>query len=119
MEIRPFRVAVPQATLDDLGERLARTRWPDEVEAAGWDYGVPLAYMRELVGHWRERFDWRAQEGRINAFANFRAEVDGLGIHFIHERGRGPDPLPLLMLHGWPSSLVEMLGLIPFLTDPG
>jgi len=118
MVIRPFTVDVPQAVLDDLRERLARTRWPDEVEGAGWDYGASLGYMRELVRYWQTGFDWRAQERAMNALPHFRAEVDGLGLHLIHARGRGPAPLPLLIVHGWPSSFVEMLDLIPRLADP-
>jgi pimeloyl-ACP methyl ester carboxylesterase len=119
MKVEPFRIAVPEAVLDDLQERLARTRWPDEVSGAGWGYGTNLAYMRELIEHWRTGFDWRAQERAMNAFAHYRAEVDGLGIHFIHDRGTGPDPIPLLITHGWPSSFTEMLDLIPLLADPG
>lgn len=119
MEIRPFVVDVAQATLDDLRDRLARTRWPDEVEGAGWDYGANLASMRELVAYWRTAFDWRAQERAMNALPHFRAEVEGLGVHVIHVRGRGPAPMPLLITHGWPSSFVEMLALIPLLADPG
>jgi pimeloyl-ACP methyl ester carboxylesterase len=118
VHVEPFRIAVPEASLHDLRERLGRTRWPDEVCAAGWDYGANLAYMRELIAYWREGFDWRAQERAMNAFAHFRAEVDGLGIHFIHERGKGPAPIPLIITHGWPSSFTEMLKLIPLLTDP-
>lgn len=118
MDIQPFTVAVPAETLDDIQERLARTRWPDEVEEADWDYGVPLDYMHEVIEHWRTRFDWRDAERQLNAFANYRADVDGIGIHFIHERGRGPNPIPLIITHGWPSSVYEMLKLIPLLTDP-
>jgi len=118
MSVEPFEVKVPQATLDDLRERLAATRWPDAVEGAGWDYCASPDYMRELCGYWLEDFDWRAQEGRINSFANYRAEVDGFGIHFIHERGRGENPVPLLALHGWPSSPYQMLEVLPLLTDP-
>jgi hypothetical protein len=119
MEIRPFAIDVPEAVLTDLRDRLARTRWPDEVEGAGWDYGANLAYMRELAEYWRERFDWRAQERAMNALPHFRAVVEGTGIHLIHVRGRGPAPMPLLITHGWPSSFVEMLPLIPRLADPG
>ena len=119
MELEPYVVDVAQAGLDDLRERLARTRWPDEVEGAGWDYGASLAYMRELVEYWRTGFDWRAAERAMNAVPHFRARVDGLGIHLIHQRGRGPAPMPLLITHGWPSSFVEMLALIPLLADPG
>jgi pimeloyl-ACP methyl ester carboxylesterase len=118
MKIDSFVVDVPQAILDDLRDRLARTRWPDEVEDAGWDYGANLAYMRALVEHWRTRFDWRAQERAMNALPHFRADVEGIGIHLIHMRGRGPAPLPLLITHGWPSSFVEMLALVPLLADP-
>jgi len=119
MELTPFVVDVPQADLDHLRERLAGTRWPDEVDSAGWDYGASLAYMRDLVEYWRRDFDWRAAERAMNAVRHFRARVDGVGIHVIHQRGRGPAPLPLLITHGWPSSFVEMLALIPLLADPG
>jgi len=118
MAATPFTIDIPQATLDDLRARLARTRWPDEVAGAGWDYGTDLAYLRELTAYWGHGFDWRAQERRLNGYANFRAEVDGIGIHFIHERGRGTDTIPLLMLHGWPSSFVQMLPILPRLVDP-
>ena len=118
MDLTPFVVDVAQASLDDLRERLARTSWPDEVDGAGWDYGASLAYMRELVEYWRSEFDWRAAERAMNALPHFRARVDGIGIHVIHQRGRGPAPMPLLVTHGWPSSFVEMLALIPLLADP-
>ena len=118
MDVQPFKVQVPEATLQDLRERLARTRWPDEIEDSGWDYGSNLAYVKELVEYWRTRFDWRVQEEAINSFAHFRANVDGLNVHFIHERGKGPDPLPIVISHGWPSSFFEMYKLIPRLTDP-
>ena len=119
MEIERFVVDVPGASLADLRERLGRTRWPDEVDGAGWEYGIPLAYMRDLVEHWRTGFDWRAAERAMNALPHFRARVDGVGIHVIHRRGRGPAPMPLLITHGWPSSFVEMLALVPLLADPG
>ncbi len=118
MKIEPFQVHVDQSVLDDLRQRLARTRWPDAIPGAEWDYGFSLAYLKELVGYWRERFDWRAQESEMNRFAHFRATVDGVGVHFIHERGRGPNPLPLVMTHGWPGSFLEMLKILPLLTDP-
>jgi pimeloyl-ACP methyl ester carboxylesterase len=115
----PYTVAIPEEILGDLRARLARTRWPDEVDGAGWEYGASLAYMKDLVAYWRAGFDWRGQERAINAFSHFRARVAGTGIHFIHERGRGPAPMPLVITHGWPSSFSEMLPLIPLLADPG
>jgi pimeloyl-ACP methyl ester carboxylesterase len=118
MHIQPLTIHIPQADLDDLQDRLKRTRWPDEVDDAGWDYGANLAYMQELIAYWRTTFDWRSQEQTINAFANFRAEIDGVGIHFIHEHGKGSNPIPLVLTHGWPSSFAEMLKIIPMLTDP-
>lgn len=116
--LQPFTINIPQSVLDDLSDRLARTRWPDEVAGAGWDYGSNLAYMRELIDYWHNKFDWRAQEKAINRFAHFRTEIDGIGIHFIHERGKGENPMPILLLHGWPSSFWQMLKIIPLLTDP-
>ncbi len=118
MEVWPYAVNVPQVELDDLHVRLARTRWPDDIPGTGWAYGADLRFMTDLLEYWRTRFDWRAQERRINAFAHFRASVDGVGIHFIHEKGSGPAPLPIVITHGWPGSFVEMLRLIPLLTDP-
>ncbi len=118
MKKSPFTVHVPQAVLDDLRERLAHTRWPDEVDEAGWDYGTNLAYLKTLVDYWQHEFDWRAQEEKINQFAHFRADIDGFGIHFIHERGQGQNPLPIILTHGWPGSFFEMYKLIPLLTDP-
>src|SRR5262245_58218392 len=117
MESQPFVVDVPQPILDDLQERLARTRWPDEVEDAGWDYGTNLAYVQALVAYWRTRFDWREQERA--ALPHFRAEVDGVGVRFIHARCYGLAPLLLLITHGWPNSFVEMLALVPLLADLG
>lgn len=118
MSIHPFHIDIPQATLDNLGERLARTRWPDEVEGAGWDYGTNLTYLKALVSYWQQTFDWRKQEEKLNQFAQFRVDIDGLGIHFIHERGKGPNPLPLLLFHGWPDSFYRYHKVIPLLTNP-
>jgi len=118
MQIEPFQIEVPQEILDDLRERLAKTRWPDEVYGAEWRYGANLDYMKELADYWLTKFDWRAQERWINSFANYRTIIDDLRIHFVYERGKGPNPIPLLITHGWPSSFVEMLELIPLLTDP-
>jgi pimeloyl-ACP methyl ester carboxylesterase len=118
MHVEPFRIAVPDAVLADLRERLARTRFPDEVPGSGWTYGADLAYVRELVAHWRDRYDWRAEEARLNAFPQYRARVGGLGIHFIHARGAGPRPLPLVLTHGWPGSVAEFTEVIGPLADP-
>ena len=116
--IRPFRVDVPQAELDDLRDRLARTRWPDDYEGVGSDYGTDLATMKELATYWRDGYDWRRQEAYLNSFPHFTAELDGETMTFIHVRGTGPDPIPLLLLHGWPDSVCRYLKLIPLLTDP-
>src|SRR5215469_14109704 len=118
MNIQPFTIAVPQATLDDLHERLARILWPDEAEGAGWAYGISLAYMKEVAAYWLHRYDWRTHEAALNRFAQFKAEVDGVGIHFIHERGKGPNPTPLLLLHGFPDSFYRYHKVIERLTDP-
>ena len=118
MPAKPFRANINQDVLDDLQDRLKRTRWPDEIPGSGWDYGSNLAYVKELVDYWIEEFDWREQEAKINRYSQFITEVDGLDIHYIHERGRGPDPLPLLLIHGWPGSITEFLDFIPLLTDP-
>jgi pimeloyl-ACP methyl ester carboxylesterase len=118
MSIQPFKIAIPQSTLDDLHERLARTRWPDEVSGAGWDYGTNLDYLRSLVAYWQHEYDWRAQEAMLNSFSHFRTDIDGLGIHFIREHGKGPRPMPIILTHGWPGSFCEMLKVIPMLADP-
>ena len=118
MAVQPFKVHVPDSTLEDLRERLATTRWPDEINDSGWDYGSNLAYVKELTEYWRTRFDWRAQEEMLNSFDQYRTTIDGLGIHFIHERGKGPNPLPLVITHGWPKNPFEMIKIIPLLTDP-
>jgi len=115
---QPFTLAAPQAALDDLRARLAATRWPDEIDGAGWDYGTSLAYLRELAAYWQGGFDWRKQEAALNAFPHYRLDVDGLGLHIIHQRGRGPNPIPLILTHGWPSTFYELTRVIPLLTDP-
>jgi pimeloyl-ACP methyl ester carboxylesterase len=118
MTIQPFKINIPQATLDDLHERLARTRWLNEVEGTGWTYGIDLSYMKELADHWQHQYDWRKHEAALNAFAHFKADVDGVGIHFIHERGKGPNPTPLLLIHGFPDSFYRYHKVIERLTDP-
>lgn len=114
-----FTIAVPDDVLQDLRERLLRTRWPDEIADSGWDYGTNLTYLKELVTYWLNQYDWRAHERALNALPHYRAEIDGLGIHFIHQPGNGPAPLPLIVTHGWPSTFYEMTKIIPLLADPG
>lgn len=118
MEPRPFAIQVPDEVLADLRERLSRVRWPDEVLGSGWTYGTDLAYMKQLVAHWRDEYDWRANEARLNAFRHYTVPLAGIELHFIHQPGVGPNPLPLLLSHGWPGSVVEFHKLIPILTDP-
>jgi pimeloyl-ACP methyl ester carboxylesterase len=116
--IRPFRIDVPQADLDDLRDRLRRTRWPDELPGVGWSRGVPLAYLKELAGYWADGYDWRKQEARLNEHPQFTTTIDGANVHFLHVRSREPHALPLLLTHGWPGSIVEFLNAIGPLTDP-
>jgi pimeloyl-ACP methyl ester carboxylesterase len=115
---RPFSVKVEESMLADLRSRLARMRWPDEVPDAAWQYGTSLAYMKELVAYWQDRYDWRRHEATLNSFRQFTIPLAGIDLHFIHEEGRGPRPLPLLLAHGWPGSVWEFHKLIPLLTDP-
>ncbi|MBM3972315.1 MAG: epoxide hydrolase, partial [Planctomycetes bacterium] len=116
--ISPFRIEVPQDTLDDLRDRLRRTRWPDQVPGTGWSRGVDLDYLKDLVRYWAEEFDWRKQEERLNRLPHFLADVEGLRLHFIHQPGKGPAPLPLFMMHGYPWSFVLLERILPMLTDP-
>ncbi|MEU8899151.1 epoxide hydrolase family protein [Nocardia sp. NPDC048505] len=117
-DIRPFRIDIPAADLEDLRDRLARTRWIDEAPGAGWERGVPTSYLRELAGYWAEKFDWRAVEAELNAYPQFSTTIDGQNVHFLHVRSERPDATPLLLIHGWPSSIVDFLDLIGPLTDP-
>ena len=116
--IVPFRIQVPDAELADLKQRLARTRFPDEIEGSGWTYGTDLTYLKALVAYWQTTFDWRAQERRLNAFDQFKTTIDGLEIHFIHQRSKVPGAMPLVISHGWPGSIVEFTKVIGPLTDP-
>jgi pimeloyl-ACP methyl ester carboxylesterase len=117
-EVKPFRIDIPQAALDDLRDRLARTRWPDQLPGVGWDYGISLEYARELAEYWRTGYDWRVHEARLNAFDQFTTTIDGQNIHFLHVRSAEPDALPLIITHGWPGSVVEFMNVIGPLTDP-
>jgi len=113
-----FKIQVPDAVLSDLKERLSRTRFPGEITGSGWDYGTNLAYLKELVTYWRQKYDWRAAEKRLNQFDQFIATIDGVDIHFIHQRSKNPNAMPLAITHGWPGSIVEFTKIIPMLTDP-
>jgi pimeloyl-ACP methyl ester carboxylesterase len=117
-EVHPFRIDVPQSELDDLNDRLDRARWPDELPGVGWAYGVPRAYLEELVHHWRHEYDWRAAEAALNAWPQFVTEIDGATVHFAHLRSPEPDATPLIMTHGWPGSIVEFREVAGPLTDP-
>lgn len=117
-QIKPFEINIPQSALDDLQERLKRTRWTDEAEGTGWSMGTNLDYMKQLADYWLHQYDWRKHERALNQFHQFKAEVDGVEIHFIHERGKGPNPTPILLLHGWPDSFYRYHKVIPMLTDP-
>ncbi|MBI2803286.1 MAG: epoxide hydrolase [Gammaproteobacteria bacterium] len=114
----PFSIDVSDAVLTDLRERLERVRWPGEVPNSAWDYGTNLAYMKELVDYWRTRYDWRVHERQLNRWTHFRVIIDGQRLHYIHERGKGPKPFPLIITHGWPGSIAEFVEIIGPLTDP-
>ncbi|MER5262624.1 epoxide hydrolase [Actinosynnema sp. NPDC002837] len=116
-EIEEFRIALPQADLDDLADRLARARWVRPLPGEGWERGVPVDYLRDLAEYWRTGFDWRAHEARLNAFPQFTTEVDGLDVHFLHVRSDNPDALPLLLVHGWPNTFVEFVDALAHLRD--
>jgi pimeloyl-ACP methyl ester carboxylesterase len=116
--IAPFRIDIPEADLDDLRDRLARTRWPDELPDVGWDLGVPLDYLRDLARYWHDGYDWRRQEAELNALPQFTTQIDGQRLHFLHVRSAEPGARALLLSHGWPGSVVEFLDVVGPLTDP-
>lgn len=113
-----FQIRVPDSVLDDLKDRLARTRFPDQLDGADWSYGTELSYLRELVAYWRDKYDWRTHERALNAFDHYKAEVRGLELHFIHQRSREPNAFPLVITHGWPGSVYEFHKILGPLTDP-
>jgi pimeloyl-ACP methyl ester carboxylesterase len=118
VKVEPFGVHVSDEELDDLRVRIRNTRWPDDVPGISWEQGTNLEYLQDLLRQWAEDFDWRAQERHLNGFHHFRAEIDGTWIHFVHERASGQDAIPLILTHGWPSSFLEYLSLVPPLTEP-
>ena len=117
-EVRPFRISVPGEVLAELRERLRLTRWPNQLEGAGWEYGTELNYLKDLCGYWHDRYEWREHEARLNRWEQFVTEIDGQDIHFIHARSPEKDALPLLITHGWPGSIVEFAHVIDPLRDP-
>lgn len=116
--IRPFQISIPDADLDDLRQRLRAARWPDELPDVAWDYGMPLQETQDLAAHWRDGYDWRTWEARLNAFPQFQTTIDGQNIHFLHVRSPEPDAMPLILTHGWPGSILEFIDVIGPLTDP-
>nr|WP_208602255.1 epoxide hydrolase family protein [Micromonospora eburnea] len=115
----PFQIDIPQDRLDDLRQRLAQTRWPDELPGVAWEAGVPLDYLKDMADYWRTGYDWRAHEARLNEFPQFTTDIDGQNVHFLHVRSPEPGALPLIITHGWPGSIVEFMKIIGPLTDPG
>jgi epoxide hydrolase len=118
MDLRPFRIDIPDSELIDLKSRLAATRWPDQLPSEPWARGVPVDYLKALAGYWADDFDWRAQEAELNSYPQFRTEIDGQTIHFLHVQSPEPDARPMILLHGWPGSVVEFLDIIGPLTNP-
>jgi pimeloyl-ACP methyl ester carboxylesterase len=119
MSIQPFSISISPFVIDDLRERLGRARWPDEIAGSGWAYGANKDYLQHLCTHWGHGFDWKEQEQQLNAYHHYRADIDGFGLHFIHEKGKGPDSIPILLIHGYPDSFVRFMKLISLLTEPG
>ncbi len=118
MRVAPFTIAIPDVALADLRSRISATRWPEGAPGPAWSQGTELGYLKGLLGYWAEGFDWRAQEARLNGFRQFRAGLGGVQIHFVHERSREGRGIPLILSHGWPSSFLELLPLVPLLTEP-
>ena len=118
MTPKPFRLEVPDSAIADLKTRLALTRFPDAAPGEPWAFGASVDYVRDLVAYWKDKFDWRAQEAALNAFPQFKVPLHDIDVHYLHARGQGPNPYPLLLLHGWPGSVFEFLDIIPRLTDP-
>ena len=117
-DILPFRIDIPQADIEDLHQRLRNTRWPDELPGAGWNYGIPLSYVRDLTEYWATAYNWRENEARLNEFPQFTTSIDGQNVHFLHVRTQEANALPLLITHGWPGSIVEFVKIIGPLVDP-
>ena len=119
MSVQPYSISISPFVIEDLRERLGRARWPDEISDSGWEYGTNMAFLKDLCTHWGHGFDWKEQEDHLNTFAHFQTRIDEINLHFIHEKGKGADPIPLLLIHGYPDSFVRFLKLIPLLTAEG
>ncbi len=117
-KILPFKIKIPPGVLLDLRQRLKNTRWPRQAENVSWEAGTDVNYLKKLVAYWLGTYDWRKHETAMNRFSHFKVEMDGIGIHFIHERGKGPNPFPLILTHGYPDSFHRFAKIIPMLTDP-
>jgi microsomal epoxide hydrolase len=118
MAVECFRIQIAKEVLDDLKYRLDHVRWPDQLKDSGWERGTEIGYLQSLVSYWRDHFDWRAQEQELNRYSQFHCNVDGIDVHFVHERGKGPNPLPIILTHGWPDSFIRYKKIISLLTDP-
>jgi len=118
LDIQPFKIAISDASIDDLKQRLARTRWLETIDCLGWREGTDAAFLKRLVSYWQHTFDWRRQETKLNQLPQFTAQIDQQRVHFVHQKGCGPAPMPLVLTHGWPGSFVEMAEIVPMLADP-
>ncbi|MDP1513049.1 epoxide hydrolase [Paenibacillus ottowii] len=118
MAIRRFNIHISHEVLDDLHSRLQNIRWPDQLVESNWKQGTDLNFLKTLVSYWRDQYDWRAQESLLNRLSQYRCQIDGIDVHFVHEHGKGPAPLPLILTHGWPDSYLRYQKVIPLLTDP-
>ncbi|HTI94543.1 MAG TPA: epoxide hydrolase [Puia sp.] len=119
MSVQPYSISISPFVIEDLRERLGRARWPDEISGSGWEYGTNMAFLKDLCTHWGHGFDWKEEEEHLNTFAHFQTRIDETNLHFIHEKGKGADPVPLLLIHGYPDSFARFLKLIPLLTAEG
>lgn len=119
MNIRPYQISIAEEAIQDLRRRLEMTRWPKSIDVGSWEDGAALSFMERLAEYWLHQFDWREQEARLNHLPNWMMSVDGYNIHFVHQTGVGPSPLPIILTHGWPGSFIEMEHLVPLLSDPG
>lgn len=117
LKVTPFKASIPDSALEDLRIRLSRTRWPDEISGSGWEMGANSAYVKELCAYWANGYSWRKTESLINSYPNYTAQIDGYQVHFIHVKGKGKNPVPMIMTHGWPGSFLEMMPVIPLLTQ--